>query len=246
MKTILLFAAALACASAKVYMHSTFDLEIAAKSSDETKYHDFMLPLMQSMVNDQNLTSLRALHPLVNPGRDSRANGILFEFPDMKSWVAFVNTYNLHFLSLSTYWKNWKSVLWQSLSVDNAGPFVKRESVEGKYYYIVQMDVAVKPSAQAAYDTAAATLLRSVISAFKPRGLVEATHSASEGHSFATRRWTFEFVDWEGVGAFLQGGEYADFMKGAQGANGFLNEWARDVIVAPAPVALVQEGADQN
>lgn len=223
MKLALIFAA-LAVASAKVVMHSTFDLEIAAKSADETKYHDFMLPLMQSMVNDQNLTSLRALHPLLNPGRDSRANGILFEFADQKAWVSFVNTYNLHFLSLSTYWRNWKSALWKSIPVDNAGPFVKRESVEGKYYYIVQFDSTPKAGQVPAYEAAVNTLFKKTIAAQKGGALVEVAHFAADGHSYATRRATFEFSSWEGVGAFLGGADYAEFSNAATGNNGFLQE----------------------
>eukprot|EP01013_Petalomonas_cantuscygni_P014827 TRINITY_DN3038_c0_g2_i1.p1 TRINITY_DN3038_c0_g2~~TRINITY_DN3038_c0_g2_i1.p1 ORF type:complete len:253 (+),score=52.92 TRINITY_DN3038_c0_g2_i1:146-904(+) len=232
-----------AVADAKVFMHSTFDLEIAAKSDLEAKYHDFMLPLMTGMINDKNLTSLRALHPLLNPGRDSRANGILFEFQSMEHWVAFTNTWHLHFLSLSTWWKNWRSTLWTSKHSE--GPYQQHETAEGKYYYIVHIDVSLKPSTQSVYDQAVQNLLARTVPALKDAGvLIAAGTSVEAGHSYATHRVSFEFSTWTGVGQLFNDKDFNSFIStGSSNANGFFASWAREVIIAPAPVVL--GGADK-
>jgi uncharacterized protein (DUF1330 family) len=230
-------------ASAKVYLHSTFDLEIAAKSETEKNYHDFMMPLMTGMINDRNLSSLRALHPLLNPGRDSRANGILFEFESLEKWSAFTSTWNLHFLSLSTWWKNWRSSLWTSKSFD--GPLIAHESAEGKYYYIAQLDVSLKPNTESGYQSTLNNMLSRVTSVLKANGnLVSYGTAVESGHSYATHRLTFEFSDWAGINALYTNNDYTTFIAaGSSNTNGFFASWAREIIIAPAPVVL-GTGAD--
>lgn len=240
---IALVAGLIGAASARIIMQSTFDLEIAAKSEHEQKYHDFILPLMQAMVNDKNLSALRALHPLLNPGRDSRANGIFFEFADFNAFTSFVSTYHLHFLSLSTFWKNWKSSIWKAVPLENSGPFITRESAEGKYYFLVQQDFALKPGGAAAYQSAVDTLFTRTIPALKQGGhLVQVGHAVEAGgsHSHATHRITYEFDSWDGVNALLTGSDWTSFINAAtHPTTGFWSSWSRDLVVAPAPVALV-------
>merc|ERR1712232_1237637 len=92
--------------------------------------------------------------------------------------------------------------------------FGEHETQEGKYYYIVQLDVPLKPGQQTVYDTAVQALLTRAVPAMKETGSLMGVGTAVEaGHSYATHRVWFEFSTFQGVGALLANQDYQSFIS---------------------------------
>lgn len=213
----------------------SFDLELQSKSAMETKYHEYMHPLLQAMVQDAALSSIKVHHALINNNAGSVSNSVDFIFPDFAAFSKFQGTYSMYFVSLPQYWKNWRSTLYTVSASDQVKGYpAPALEVTDKQVFFYTISLHYSPKAAAAAD-AQATALVGKIRAIPGVLAVALARDAHAMGSDAARRLIVDVESWDAVSAFYADAAVARFIADGTDGGGWAS-YSTDLALTAPPI----------